>query len=477
MGKVTGFREFERVTTGARPAADRVGSWGEFSIPLPIVDLQKQGARCMDCGVPFCQSDTGCPLGNRIPEWNDLVHAGRWREALEHLHATNNFPEFTGRVCPAPCESACVLGIHQPPVAIKTIEQALADRGFDEGWITPQPPARATGRTVAVVGSGPAGLAAAQQLARSGHAVTVYERDERPGGLLTFGIPAMKLGKGVVERRLDQMRAEGVTFRTGVEIGRDVSVDRLRDEYDAVLLATGATVPRDLPVPGRSLEGVHFAMEYLAEATRAHLAGSPDAAAIHARDRHVVVIGGGDTGNDCIATAVRQGAASVTNFEIRERPPESRGANDPWPQRPWVFQVDYGHEEAAEAFGEDPRHFRMGTTAFEQGPDGRVCAVRTVEVATRGSAAAAEGAGAAPAERRWPADLVFLALGFVGPETLSADVGPWADPTRTGPDRFRSSQRGVFVAGDCRRGQSLVVTAIAEGRAAADDIHRWLAVS
>lgn len=469
----TGFREFERVTIGARPAAERLGSWEEFSIPLPIVDLQRQGARCMDCGVPFCQSDSGCPLGNRIPEWNELVRGGRWREALEHLHATNNFPEFTGRVCPAPCESACVLGIHEPPVAIKTIEQALADRGFEEGWITPRPAARPTGRTVAIVGSGPAGLAAAQQLARLGHAVTVFERDERPGGLLMFGIPAMKLAKGVVARRIDQLVAEGVTVRTGVEVGRDVAFERIRSDFDAVLLATGSTVPRDLPVPGRPLDGVHFAMEYLSAATRAHLDGTPEAAAIHARGRHVVVIGGGDTGNDCIATAIRQGAASVTNFEIRERPPEARGPDEPWPQRPWLFRVDYGHEEAQAVFGADPRHFRMATTAFEEGGDGRVGAVRTVEV----QAGSGPGGDEGGAERRWPADLVLLALGFTGPETIGADVRPWIAPPRSGPDRFRSADEGVFVAGDCRRGQSLVVTAIAEGRDAAADIDRWLAVS
>lgn len=468
MGKTTGFREYSRETPGAVAPSERLSSWREFSIPLPIVDLQRQGARCMDCGVPFCQSDTGCPLGNRIPEWNDLVHEGRWREALEHLHATNNFPEFTGRVCPAPCESACVLGIHQPPVAIKAIEQALADRGFEEGWIVPQPPTRPTGRRVAIVGSGPAGLAAAQQLARLGHAVTVYERDDRPGGLLTWGIPSMKLGKGIVARRLAQLAAEGVEFVTGIEVGRDIALEQLRAEADAVLLATGATVPRDLSVPGRSLDGVHFAMEYLTAATRAHLDGDPNQAAIHARGRHVVVIGGGDTGNDCIGTAIRQGAASVTNFEIRERPPEDRGANEPWPERPWVFRVDYGHEEAHAVFGSDPRQFSMATTAFEAGPDGRVGAVRTAEVGGGGSADPG-------IERRWPADLVFLALGFVGPEVVSAEIGPWIGAPRTGPDRFETGETGFFHAGDCRRGQSLVVTAIAEGRAAADDIHRWLA--
>jgi len=474
MGKKTGFKEYTRQTPGAAPSGSRIESWEEFSIPLPVIELQQQGARCMDCGVPFCQSHNGCPLGNRIPEWNDLVHEGRWREALEHLHATNNFPEFTGRVCPAPCESACVLGIHGPPVTIKSIEQALADRGFEEDWIQPRPALHRSGRRVAVVGSGPAGLAAAQQLARGGHDVTVYERDDRVGGLLTYGIPSMKLSKGSVDRRVEQLREEGVVFRTGVEIGVDHSLDELVADSDAVLLTTGATVPRDLTIPGRGLPGVHFAMEYLTSATRKLLdGGDPTAGPLSARGRHVVVIGGGDTGNDCIATAVRQGALSVTNFEIRARPPEQRAADNPWPQWPWIFQIDYGHEEAAAAFGDDPRRYRLAAQAFEAGADGRVESVTTVDVSAPSSPALSDES--APGQRSWPADMVLLALGFEGPESLAAHARPSDPALMSGAERFTTPTPGVFLAGDCRRGQSLVVWAIEEGRGAAAAIHSWLA--
>ena len=480
MGSATGFRDYERKTPDSQPAHSRVASWTEFSIPLPVLDLERQGARCMDCGVPFCQSNAGCPLGNRVPEWNGLVHEGRWEEALKHLHATNNFPEFTGRVCPAPCESACVLGIHSPPVAIKSIEQALADRGFDEGWIRPRPASRSTGRRVAIVGSGPAGLAAAQQLVRLGHAVTVYERDDRVGGLLTYGIPSMKLGKDVVERRVDQLRREGIVFRTGVEIGVDLPMDDLVGGSDAVLLCTGATVPRDLEIPGRSLDGVHFAMDYLTSATRALLGGvDPVDAPLSAHGRHVIVIGGGDTGNDCIATAVRQGAASVSNFEIRARPPEERASDNPWPEWPWIFQMDYGHAEAEAVFGEDPRSYQLAARRFE-GDAGRVEWVCTTDVSTpRGDGSPPPDGASDPRlparERRWRADLVLLAMGFVGAEALAADLRPGRGLPATGPRRFATPAAGVFIAGDCRRGQSLVVSAIEEGRSAAAAIHAWLA--
>lgn len=464
-GAANGFREYARQTPDSESAHSRVASWKEFSIPLPVVDVERQGARCMDCGVPFCQSKSGCPLGNRVPEWNRLVHAKRWEEALEHLHATNNFPEFTGRVCPAPCESACVLGLHSPPVAIKSIEQSLADRGFTEGWIRPRPASRATGRRVAIVGSGPAGLAAAQQLARLGHAVTVYERDDRVGGLLTYGIPSMKLDKDVVERRVDQLRNEGIVFRTGVHVGVDLSMDDLVEASDAVLLCTGATVPRDLEIPGRSLDGIHFAMDYLTSATRALLDGDdPVDAPLSARGRHVIVIGGGDTGNDCIATAMRQGAASVSNFEIRARPPVERAPGNPWPEWPWVFQVDYGHAEAAAVFGDDPRSYQLAASRFE-GEAGRVEWVCTTDVPTPRSPGR---------ERRWRADLVLLAMGFVGAEALAADFRPKQSVLSDGPRRFLTSVPGVFSAGDCRRGQSLVVWAIEEGRSAAAAVHTWL---
>ncbi|MAQ16284.1 MAG: glutamate synthase [Sandaracinus sp.] len=477
MGKPTGFMEFPRSPVPYVDTKVRLKTWDEITGPWTEEHLRDQGARCMDCGVPFCQSATGCPVDNLIPEWNDLVYGGHWREALDRLHATNNFPEVTGRVCPAPCEGACVLGIHEPPVTIKNIEQAIVDRGFTEGWIVPEPPEQETDKSVAVVGSGPAGLAAAQQLRRVGHRVTVYEREDRVGGLLVYGIPNMKLDKGLLEKRLEQMRAEGVVFETGVAVGTDVSLDELRERHDAVLLATGATVPRDLPVEGRDLGGIHFAMEYLTGATKALLDGDTTQAPIDAKGKKVIVIGGGDTGTDCIATATRQGAESVTAFEIMAEPPADRAETNPWPQWPQILRVDYGHEEARETYGADPREFTVMTKRFVG--EGHVQALETVRVrwvpGDEGRMKLEEVEGSA---QRYEADLVLLAMGFLGPEPgVLGELEVEQDGrSNFAADltRFATSVPGLFAAGDCRRGQSLVVWAIAEGRAAARAVDEHL---
>ena len=476
MGKPTGFQEYDRRTVPYRSVADRLSDYDEI-YTLPQVELLKtQGARCMDCGVPFCQSGTGCPVDNLIPEWNDLVYRGRWRDALDRLHRTNNFPEFTGRVCPAPCEGACVLGINDDPVTIKNIENSIVDRGWAEGWIVPQPPSSETGFSVGIVGSGPAGLTSAQQLRRAGHAVTVYERADRIGGLLVYGIPSMKLGKDVVARRVQQLADEGVRFETGVDVAGDgpnaVSADDLRARHDALLLCTGATRPRDLALTGRDLTGIHFAVPYLTESTQAHLAGR--APALNARGKHVVVIGGGDTGTDCIATALRQGCASVVNFELLDRPPAERHPANPWPQWPHVFRVDYGHAEARERWGDDPRVYTLMTTGFSPGPTGGVASVETAQVDwSNGRPLPVAGT-----ERTWPADLVLLSAGFLGPEASVADalhLDRDAKGTYLADEsRYATSTPGVFAAGDCRRGQSLVVWAIREGRQAAASVARYL---
>ncbi len=480
MGDVRGFLEHARRERPHVDPAKRLEVWTEIERPMPEDALRAQASRCMDCGVPFCQSDTGCPVDNLIPVWNDLAYRGRWREALERLHATNNFPEWTGRVCPAPCEGACVLGIHDAPVAIKAIEVEIVERGFAEGWIVPRPPAVETGRRVAIVGSGPAGLAAAQQLRRAGHGVTVFERDDRVGGLLTYGIPNMKLDKAAVERRVQQLAAEGVRFVTGAHVGVDVSVEELRTSHDALLLAVGATTPRDLAIPGRrGLRGIHFAMELLTEATRRALGDEPDHARPDAAGKRVIVIGGGDTGTDCVATALRQGCASLTNLELMARPPEVRGPGNPWPEWPAIFRVDYGHEEAAARFGADPRRYAALTKRFLGDDAGRVSGVETVDVAWEGGALR-EVPGSA---RVHEADLVLLALGFTGPEEvggLALTRGPrGAFAAGRGheaghPTGYETEYEGVFVAGDCRRGQSLIVWAIAEGRAAARAIDERL---
>ena len=476
MGKTTGFKEFAREAAPYRDAAARLLDFDEIYTPHDEGRLATQGARCMDCGVPFCQSGDGCPIDNLIPEWNDLVYRGRWREALDRLHKTNNFPEFTGRVCPAPCEGACVLGITDPPVTIKNIEMAIIDRGFAEGWVTASPPAARTGRRVAVVGSGPAGLAAAAQLNSAGHRVTVYEREDRVGGLLMYGIPNMKLDKRTVQRRVDLLHEEGVVFVTGAAVGDgsggSADVGRLREENDALLLATGATVPRDLPVEGRGLPGVHFAMEYLTGSTRSLLDGVPPA--LSAEDKDVIVIGGGDTGTDCIGTALRQSCRSLTNFELFPKPPQQRAPDNPWPAWPLIFRVDYGHEEGARKFGRDPRVYSISSQSFIAGSDGALAGIRTVGVERRdGRIAEVPGT-----EREWKADLVLLSMGFLGPEHAVSDpLGIEYDARSNyaaGYGSYVTSVPGVFAAGDCRRGQSLVVHAIHEGREAAREIDRYL---
>ena len=410
--------EFERHAAPYRDAQSRLLDFEEIYTAHDVDRLADQGARCMDCGVPFCQSDEGCPIHNLIPEWNDLVYRDQWRDALDRLHKTNNFPEFTGRVCPAPCEGSCVLGITDPAVTIKNIEMAIIDRGFAEGWVVPEPPSERTGKRVAVVGSGPAGLAAAQQLNRTGHQVTVYERTDRIGGLLMYGIPNMKLDKPVVvQRRIELMREEGVEFRVNAPVGdgADGSVDvlKLEEANDAVLLATGATVPRDLPIPGRDLNGVHFAMEFLSKNTKSLLdSNHKDGNYISAKDKHVIVIGGGDTGTDCIGTAMRHGCKSLVNFELFPQPPDERAPSNPWPTWPVIFRTDYGHEEVAVKFGDDPRVYLISSTQFVDDGNGNVKAIRTVDVELK------EGKfeNVPGSERVWPADLVFLAMGFLGPE-------------------------------------------------------------
>ncbi len=480
MGKPTGFKEIERQTIPYADPIGRLATFDEFALEVPVKHLNDQGARCMDCGVPFCQSATGCPLDNLIPEWNDLVFQGRWIEAVQRLHVTNNFPEFTGRVCPAPCEGACVLGVTNPPVTIKNIECAIADRGFEEGWIAPQPPAVRTGKSVAIVGSGPAGLAAAEQLNDRGHRVTVYERDDRLGGLLMYGIPNMKLDKKLVNRRIDLLRAEGVEFVTNAHIGVDVDIEEIRAKSDAILLACGATKPRDLEIPGRELSGVHFAMEFLTLNTKSLLDSDlSDGKYIDAKGKDVVVIGGGDTGNDCLGTSLRHGCRGLVNLELLPQPPDGRAEDNPWPQWPLVFRTDYGHDEAKAKLGADPREFCVLSKEFLDDGKGNVAGVRTVRVEWQkdgdGRWQMAEVPGS---EQDFPAQLVFLAMGFVGPEeTLVERLGLETDARSNFQAEFSAyatSVDGVFAAGDCRRGQSLVVWAIREGRDAALAIDSYL---
>ena len=483
MGKATGFKEYARETVAYRDPLVRIEDFREFLVEAPEQQLRTQGARCMDCGVPFCQSETGCPIDNLIPEWNDLVYRGRWREALDRLHKTNNFPEFTGRVCPAPCEGACVLGITDPAVTIKNIECEIIDRGFEEGWVETQIPAKRTGKSVAVIGSGPAGLAAADQLNRAGHVVTVYERDDRIGGLLMYGIPNMKLDKQIVQRRLDLMQAEGVQFVTGAHVGKNVDVAELREKNDALLLACGATRPRDLEIPGRELQGVHFAMDFLLKNTKSLLDSNlEDGNYISAKGKKVIVIGGGDTGADCIGTSVRHGCAGLVNFELLPRPPQERADKNPWPQWPNIFRVEYSHAEVEAKFGDDPREFCMLSKQFLDDGDGNVRGIETVRVEWSEENGLRKFTEIPGSEMPFEADLVLLAMGFVGPEfTLSEILSLEMDEPPNGWSMFKAaygdyatSTEGVFAAGDCRRGQSLVVWAIDEGRGAAREIDRYL---
>lgn len=480
MGKPTGFREFDRKKVPWRLPVVRLQDYQEVYTEADEEQLREQGARCMDCGVPFCQSASGCPVDNLIPEWNDLVYQGRWREALQRLHKTNNFPEFTGRTCPAPCEGACVLGITDPPVSIKNIENAIIDRGFAEGWVTATPPVHRSGKKVAIIGSGPAGLAAADQLNKVGHSVTVYERSDRIGGLLMYGIPNMKLDKGVVQRRVDLLAAESVKFVTGVDVGRTLDPKQLIHEHDAVLLATGATKPRDLPIPGRELRGVHFAMDFLRANTKSLLDSQhADGEFISAKGKKVVVIGGGDTGTDCIATSLRHGCSQLVNFELMDRPPENRADDNPWPQWPRIFRVDYGHEEASEKFGRDPRDYCLLSKEFLGDGQGNLTGIRAVNVrwskASDGRLSMEEVAGS---EHVVEADLVLLAMGFLGPEQYLVESLGFATDQRSNYSaqhgQFNTSVPGLFAAGDCRRGQSLVVWAINEGRGAARAIDTYL---
>jgi glutamate synthase (NADPH/NADH) small chain len=472
MADVKAFITLKRATPSRQAPAERVRHWQEFYHPMSDAAVGGQASRCMDCGVPFCQSDTGCPVQNVIPEWNELVRSGRWRDASNVLHSTNNFPELTGRLCPAPCESACVLSLIDQPVAIRTIEQAIADRAFAEGWVVPQPPRRETGRRVAIVGSGPAGLAAAQQLRRAGHAVTVFERAARPGGLLRYGIPDFKLEKTTLDRRLAQLRAEGVVFRTGVSVGADVSVPELRRDFDAVCVATGASVARDIDVPGRGLHGIHLAMTFLAQQNmRVASEPIPPASEISARDKHVVIIGGGDTGSDCAGTALRQGAASVTQFELMPRPPEARSQSTPWPLWPMQLRTSHAHEEGSE------RECSTATTGFsgERGSVRWLEASRVVtDVASDGSLRVTR---VPRSEFRVRADLVLLAMGFTGPEDarwLGALGVTGRGQSMGANNRHETATPGVFAAGDARRGASLIVWAIREGRDAAAAITRYL---
>ncbi|NLX15309.1 MAG: glutamate synthase subunit beta [Phycisphaerales bacterium] len=483
MGKPTGFMEYPRQVPGKLPIEERKQHYREFEIPLPVEQLREQGARCMDCGLPFCH--TGCPLGNIIPDFNDLVYQGDWAEAIRRLHATNNFPEFTGRVCPAPCEEACVLGIIEPPVTIKNIENAIIERAFKEGWIKPEPPKLRTGKTVAVIGSGPAGLAVAHQLNRAGHMVTVFERADRIGGLLRYGIPDFKLEKSVIDRRLKLMEEEGIVFKTGVNVGTDLGGEQLRSIYDVIVMAIGSTRPRDLTVEGRDLQGIHFAMDYLPQQNR-RVAGDAQAWTaqswwfggrgqdILATDRQVIVIGGGDTGSDCVGTANRQGAKSITQFELLPQPPQGRPEQQPWPYYPMKLRTSSSHEEGCQ------RHWSLSTKRF-LGRDGHVTDLETVELEwlpnpSSGRLEMREKSGTL---QRWPADLVLLAMGFTSPEPggiveqLALNLDPRGN-ILADENTYMTNVPGVFACGDARRGQSLVVWAISEGRETARAVDLYL---
>jgi len=488
MGKPTGFIEFERQTNPMRPEEERLKDWNEVYILRDEKTCETQGARCMDCGIPFCHRGemmqggaSGCPINNLIPEWNDLIYKGRWKEALDRLHHTNNFPEFTGRVCPAPCEAGCVLSINEPAVTIHDNERAIIDKGFDMGWVVAEPPEIRTDKKVAVVGSGPAGLACAAQLNKAGHNVTVYERDDRIGGLLMYGIPNMKLDKDVVQRRVDLLAEEGIDFKTNIEVGKDITSDELKSNYDAVVIATGATKPRDLDVEGRSLKGVHFAMEFLHANTKSLLdSGLENNEFISAKNKKVVVIGGGDTGTDCVGTALRHGCEKVTQLEIMPKPESNRNrVSNPWPQWPSNLKIDYGQAEAIKVQGKDPRNFMVMTKKFEGDAEGNLIAMHTVQIQwakdENGRMVIKEIPGT---EQRIEADLVLLAMGFLGPEDL---LGNQFELERDQRSNYKAEHEvyttnidGVFSCGDARRGQSLIVWAINEGRGAARQVDLFL---
>ncbi|HLX05630.1 MAG TPA: glutamate synthase subunit beta [Candidatus Binatus sp.] len=469
MGKITGFMEINRETPSRRPVGERLRDWREFDLKMPEDKLRAQGARCMDCGIPFCHK--GCPLGNIIPDWNDLIYRGRWREAIDRLHATNNFPEFTGRICPAPCEEACVLNINNDPVTIKLIEKNIIDHAWAEKWITPLPPARKSGKRVAVVGSGPAGLACAQQLTRAGHSVTLYERSDRVGGLLTYGIPDFKLEKWIVNRRVEQMKAEGLEIVTNCRVGIDVHADEMRSKYDAIVLAMGATKPRDLPIPGRELKGIHFAMDFLPQQNRRNFGDELDPSAeITANGKRVVILGGGDTGSDCLGTSNRQGAIVVHQFELLPMPPEKRTAEMPWPDWPMIMRTSSSHEEGVQ------RDWSVNTSKFS-GENGAVKKLHGVRLNWKHDNGRMVMEQIPGTDFEIECDLVLLALGFLGPEPdgIISELGLKLDPrSNVQCENYMSSVPGVFAAGDTRRGQSLVVWAIWEGREAARAVDAYL---
>lgn len=471
MGKITGFMEYDRKVETYAPVEKRLKSFREFTRPLDEKELKKQGARCMDCGIPFCHS--GCPLGNLIPDFNDAVYRSQWEKAAHILHATNNFPEFTGRLCPAPCEEACVLGINQDPVSIETIEKNIVETAFNQGWVKPEPPPSRTGKMVAIIGSGPAGLAAAQQLNRAGHWVTVFERDEKPGGLLRFGIPDFKLEKHIIDRRLEILKEEGIEFRCGVNVGKDIPATQLQKDFDAVMLSGGATRRRPLPIPGADLKGVVQAMDFLSQNNR-KVAGIPHKGdSINAQGKNVIVIGGGDTGSDCIGTSFRQDAESVTNFEILSKPGEGRPINQPWPFWPMRLRTSSSHKEGAE------RYFSISTKAFRGDNNGNLKSLITIEVAWEKidgkNKILKEVTGT---EKEWPCELALLALGFTGSEpTLADQLGLEIDlrsNIKASTANYSTKVPGIFVAGDQRRGQSLIVWAISEGRQAAHHLDAYL---
>ncbi len=482
MGKTTGFIEYSRSLPILQEPKTRIANWNEFHVSLPESELKKQGARCMNCGIPFCHTgatfegaNVGCPLGNLIPEWNDLIYRGKWFEAYKSLASTNNFPEFTGRVCPAPCESSCVLGINEEPVMIKEIEVSIIDKAFEEGWISPNPPKYRTGKKIAVIGSGPAGLACADELNKFGHFVTVFERDDRIGGLLIYGIPNMKLDKNLVERRVNLLRAEGIEFRANTKVGEHITADELKNDFDAIVLACGATEPRDLQVEGRNLNGIHFAMDFLLKNTKSLLDSEhSDAQFIYVKDKNVIVIGGGDTGTDCIGTSLRHGCQSITQFEIMPPFAEKVFTHESWLSRVRTFQVDYGQEEAKALFGADPREYCILTKKFVGDSEGKLKGLETVEVNwIDGRLNEIKGT-----EKFWNADKVFLAMGFTGVEKIKLFEDLGVSITVTGTiainENKQTSAEKIFAAGDCERGQSLIVWAIADGRKAAQSVDNFL---